>query len=120
MLVYFTAITLGVGVLVIHPARRLLVAPVLTGVAAVGHAAKTAHLDELGYATMWLWLAVLALAVGVMAVEAFVLPRNLPPVVELPVARALGTLGLATVLATTYVRGVRSASRSGGRGPSAD
>lgn len=120
ILVYFTAITLGVGVLVINPVRRLLVAPVLIGVAALGHAVKTAHLDELGYATMWLWLAVLALAVGGMAVEEFVLPRNVPPVVEIPVARVLGTLGLVTVLAATYVRGVRRARRSGGRRTSAD
>lgn len=111
-LVYVTAITLGAGLLVVHPVRALLAVPILTGIVVLGHAVKTNQLDELGYATMWLWAAVLVLSAGWMVIEGGVLAhRNSPPVVEIPVARVLGTLGLLAVLVAAYVRGVQQAGR---------
>jgi|AntRauMinimDraft_4_1070384.scaffolds.fasta_scaffold06097_1 hypothetical protein len=108
ILVHFTALTLGAGPLVINPVRALLVVPILTGVVLLGHAVKTSHLDELGYGIVWLWVALLALTVGGVAIEAIILRQDMPPLVEIPVARVLGTIGLIIILVTTYIRGVQS------------
>jgi hypothetical protein len=116
ILVYFAAITLGTGLLVIDPLRVLLIVPLLTCAVLLGHAVKTGHLDELGYATMGLWAAVLVLIVGGLTIEAVIFHRDMPPVVEIQVARVLGTVGLITILGSIYIRGVQRARRDEGRG----
>ena len=111
--VYFTAISLGAGVLVVNTAPLLLTVPLLTGAVLFGHAVKTANLDELGYATMWLWAAVLALSVAGMAAEEFILQRDIAPLAEIPVARVLGTFSLITILVAAYMRGIQTATQKG-------
>lgn len=115
VLVYFTALTFGTSLLVIDPVRVLFIVPLLTCVVLLGHAVKTRHLDELGYATMWLWAAVLTLIVGGLTVEAVILHRDMPPVVEIQVARVLGTFGLIAVLVTIYIRTVKRSRRDENR-----
>ncbi|AGB33788.1 hypothetical protein C488_08557 [Natrinema pellirubrum DSM 15624] len=108
--VYFTAITYGIGILVVSPTRSLLIVPIMTGIGLLSHAVKTTHLDELGYAIMWLWFAVLALVGGGLMIDEFVLVhREIPPVAESSMARVLGTLGLVVVLITVYVHSVQRA-----------
>ncbi len=111
--VYFTTISLGAGILVINPARFLLIIPLITGVALLGHAVKTTSLDELGYATMWLWAAVLALSVAGTITEEFMLQGDVAPLAEIPVARVLGTFSLITVLIASYMRGIQTAGERG-------
>ena len=114
LLVYFTAFTLGTSLFVIDPVRVLLVVPLLTGVVLLGHAAKTGHLDEVGYAVVWLWGAVFALSVGGLVVEIFLLYRDIPALVDIPVARILGTVMLTAVPVTVYLRGVQRTRRERG------
>ena len=109
--VYFTAISLGAGILVVNPARFLLIVPLITGVVLLGHAVKTTNLDELGYATMWLWAAVLALSVAGTVTEEFILQGDVSPLAEIPVARILGTFSLITILVAVYTRSVRTATQ---------
>jgi hypothetical protein len=111
--VYFTAISLGAGILVVNPARFLLIVPLITGVVLLGNAIKTTNLDELGYATMWLWAAVLALSVAGMVIEEFILQGDIAPLAEIPVARVLGTFSLITVLVAAYIRGIQTAAQKG-------
>ena len=111
VLVYFIAISLGAGVFVVNPPRVILVAPVLTGCLLLGHAVKTTHLEELGYATMWLWVALLFLQVslqlGWLIWETNLVHREIPPLVGFPEIRFLGTIWLLAVLLTSYIRGVQ-------------
>jgi len=111
--VYFTAISLGAGILVVNPARFLLIVPLITGVVLLGNAIKTTNLDELGYATMSLWAAVLALSVAGMVIEEFILQGDIAPLAEIPVARVLGTFSLITVLVAAYIRGIQTAAQKG-------
>ena len=110
ILVYFTAITYGTGIFVVRPARPLLVVPVLTGGVLLSHAVATTQLDAVGDATMWLWTVVLALVGGGLVAEEFV-HRDIPPIVDIPVARTFGTLGLIAALITAYVRNVQRAKQ---------
>ncbi|MEE6208964.1 hypothetical protein U3A55_02180 [Salarchaeum sp. III] len=107
ILVYFTALTLGSSILVVTPVRTLIVVPLLSVVVLLGHAVKTNQLDQIGYATMWLWIFILALSVGGLAVEVLVVHREIPPLVDIPVARVLGTVALIAVPVTIYLRGVQ-------------
>jgi hypothetical protein len=107
--VYFTAISLGAGILVVNPARFLLIIPLITGVVLLGHAIKTTNLDELGYATMWLWAAVLALSVAGTIAEEFILQGDVSPLAEISAARVLGTFSLITVLIAAYMCGIQTA-----------
>ena len=111
--VYFAAISLGAGILMVNPARFLLIIPLLTGAVLLGHAVKTANLDELGYASMWLWAAVLALSVAGIVTEEFILQRDVSPLAEIPVTRVLGTFSLITILVAAYIRGVQTATQDG-------
>jgi hypothetical protein len=79
----------------------------------LGHAVKTANLDTLGYATMWLWAGVLGLIVAGTATEEFVLQGDVSPVAEIPVVRVLGTFSLITILVGAYIRGVQTATHEG-------
>jgi hypothetical protein len=110
-LVYFTAISLGAGVLVVNTAPFLLTVPLLTGAVLLGHAVKTTNLNELGYATMWLWGAVLALSVAGTVTEQFLLQGNVSPLAEIPVVRVLGTFSLITILVAAYMRGIQTATQ---------
>lgn len=103
--VYFTTIVLGTGILVVNPARFLLIVPFITATVLIGHAKKTTNLDELGYATMWLWAGVLALVV-IGAVAEIVLQADVPPLAKIPVARVLGTFSLIGIEVTAYIRGI--------------
>jgi hypothetical protein len=109
---YYMTIFLGTGILVVNPARFLLIIPLLTGTVLLGHAIKTANLDELGYAIMWLWAGALALVI-VGAVSETVVQADVPPLAEVPVARVLGTFGLITILVAAYVRGIQRAPTEG-------
>jgi len=111
-LVYSTAISLGAGILVVNPARFLLIVPLLTSIVLLGHAIKTANFDELGYATMWLWAGVLALVI-VGAVTETVLQADVSPLAEIPVARVLGTFSLIVILIAAYIRGIQRAPTEG-------
>jgi len=106
--VYLTAISLGAGILVVNPARFLLIVPLLTGTVLLGHAMKTGKLDELGHATMWLWAGVLALIVVGMVTEA-VLQADVSPLAEIPVARVFGTFCLISLVVAAYIRGIQRA-----------
>ncbi|WP_089667490.1 hypothetical protein [Halobacterium jilantaiense] len=105
--VYFTAVSLGAGIFVVDPVRPLLFVPVCTGAVLLGHAVTTANLDELGYAIMGLWTGVLSLSVLGAVTDAFLSQRAVPPVVTLPAARVLGTVGLVAILVAAYVHRVR-------------
>ncbi|QDX41130.1 hypothetical protein [Salarchaeum sp. JOR-1] len=109
--VYFAALTLGSSILVVNPVRPLVVVPLLSVVVLLGHAVKTNHLDQIGYATMWLWVFVLGLSVGGLAVEAVLVHREIQPLVDIPVARVLGTVVLLAVPVTSYLRGVQKSRR---------
>jgi hypothetical protein len=116
VLVYFTAISLGAGLFVVNTDRGLLLlVPVLVGAVLLGHAVKTAHLDELGYAIMWAWAGLLAVSVVGTVTEVFVLQGAVSPVAEPHVARVLGTFSFVTVLVVAYLRGVRTAPEGGSR-----
>lgn len=108
--VYVTATTLGTGILVLNPPRFLLVVPLITGTALLGHAVKTTNLDELGYATMWVWAAVLAVSAIGTTIETFILQGEVAPLADIPSARVLGTFGLIGVLVAAYIRGIRTAT----------
>jgi len=110
--VYFTAISLGAGILVVNSARFLFILPLITGATLLGHAIKTANLNKLGYATMWLWAGVLALVV-IGAVAEIVLRADVPPLAEIPVARVLGTFSLITIVVAAYVHGIQRATTEG-------
>ena len=110
--VYFTAISLGAGILVVNSARFLFILPVITGAILIGHAIKTTNLNKLGYATMWLWAGVLALVV-IGAVAEIVLQSDVPPLAEIPVARVLSTFSLIAIVVTAYVRGIQRATVEG-------
>lgn len=109
--VYFTAISLGAGILVVNPARFLLIVPLITGAVLLGHAVKTTNLDELGYATMWLWAAVLVLSVAGMIIEMFIFQGDVAPLAEIPVARVLGTFSLISILVAAYIRCIQTATQ---------
>lgn len=109
---YYTAISLGAGILVVNPARFLLIIPLLTSTVLLGHAIKTANLDELGYATMWLWAGVLALVV-VGSVTEVVLQADVLPLAEIAVARVLATFSLIAILIAAYIRGIHRAPIEG-------
>ncbi|KAB1197067.1 MULTISPECIES: hypothetical protein [Haloferax] len=109
--VYFVAATLGTGVLVVNPVRTLLVVPLLTVVVLLGHAVKTTHLVQFGHATLWLWGTILTLIICGLTVERFVIHQNTPALVEIPVVRFFGTLGLIAVLVIGYMRGIQGARR---------
>ncbi|MCD2200940.1 hypothetical protein LPA44_13705 [Halobacterium sp. KA-4] len=111
-LVYFWALTLGAGLLVVSPVRVFLIVPTLAALGLLGHAVIKDHLDELGYAIMWLWATILALIVGELIVETFILKRDIPPLVELPIPRTLGTVGLVVVLVTTYTLCVQRSTQA--------
>ena len=113
--VYFTAISLGAGILVINPARFLFIVPLMTGAALLGHAVKTANLNKLGYAAMWLWAVVLALTVVGMITEEFIVRGDVSPLAELPVARVLGTFCLIAIIVAAYIRGIQRATPEGGQ-----
>jgi hypothetical protein len=108
--VYFTAITSGTGILVLNPARFPLVVPLITGTVLLGHAVKTTNLDELGYATMWVWAAVLALSAIGTTIETFIIQGEVAPLADIPGARVLGTFGLVSILVAAYSRGIRTAT----------
>ena len=103
ILVYAFAVVLGGSVLVPDPTDPLLVVPVLGGGVLIVHALWTTHLDELGYAILWLWAAVLAMSVGAVVVETAVVTGELPPIASVPTARVVGTLGLTAVLTAVYL-----------------
>jgi hypothetical protein len=111
VLVYFIAISLGAGVFVANPPRVLLMVPILTSCLLLGHAVKTNHLEELGYATMWLWAALLFLQVslqlGWLIWGTILVHREISPLVGFPEIRFLGTIWLLAVLLTSYIRGVQ-------------
>jgi hypothetical protein len=108
VLVYFAAISLGAGLLVADPTRPLLVVPVSVAVVLLVRALTTATLDELGHATMWLWVAIFALSVGGGLFESFVVGQHdVPSLAEVPAARTVGTFGLSTVLVAVYAHTVR-------------
>lgn len=111
--VYFTVISLGAGILVINTAPFLFTVPLLAGSVLLGHAIKTTNLDELGYATMCLWAAVLALGTAGMVTEEFILHRDVSPLAEIPVVRVLGTFSLITIPVVAYGRGVQTAAEEG-------
>lgn len=115
VIVYFFAISLGAGVFVVNPPRVLLIMPILTGCLLLGHAVKTAHLDELGYATLWLWIALFFLQIGLqlgwLIWETIQVHREISPLVGFPEARFLGTVWLLAVLFISYIRGVKRARR---------
>ncbi|CQH44874.1 uncharacterized protein HHUB_1086 [Halobacterium hubeiense] len=116
LVVYFVTFTLGAGLFAIDPVRVLLAVPVLAGVVVLGHAVKTSHLDAVGVAILWLWGAVLALSVGGAVVETafLLLHRDVPPLVELRVARVVGTVALVAVPLSVYLRRVRRNRRATG------
>ena len=114
LVVYLTTFTLGAGLFVVDPVRVLLAVPVLVGVVVLGHAVKTSHLDAVGVAILWLWGAVLALIVGGAVVSTAFLHRDVPPLVELPVARVVGTVALVAVPLAVYLRRVRRDRRETG------
>ncbi len=109
--VYCTAISLGAGILLTTPVRALLIIPLITGVVLLGHAIQTTNLDELGYATIWLWAAVLALSVAGTITEEFMIQGDVAPLAEISVARVLGTFSLITVLIAAYMRGIQTAAQ---------
>jgi hypothetical protein len=110
--VYLTAIALGAGILVVNPARCLLIVPLTTGVVLLGHAVKTANLNKLRYATMWLWAGVLGLVV-IGAVAEIVLQADVPPLAEIPVVRVLGTFSLIAIVVAAYIHGIQRATIEG-------
>ncbi|WP_071933146.1 hypothetical protein [Halodesulfurarchaeum formicicum] len=112
--VYFTAISLGAGILVVNPARFLLIVPLITGAILLGHAVKSAYLNKLGYATMWLWTGVLALVV-IGAVAEIVLQADVLPLAEIPVARVLGTFSLIAIVVAAYIHEKQRATIEGGQ-----
>jgi hypothetical protein len=110
--VYFTAISLGAGILVVNSARFLLIVPLITGAILLGHAVKTANLNKLGYATMWLWAGVLGLVV-IGAVAEIVLQADVPPLAEIPVVRVLDTFSLIAIVVAAYIHGIQRATIEG-------
>lgn len=114
LLVYLNAASIGTGLFVLTPARPLVIVPLVTVGVLLSHAVKTAELDALGYAILWLWAAILALFVGSVVIEQLILShRDIRPLAEIPAVRVVGTGGLLTVLVTAYIRGVRGASQEG-------
>ena len=108
VLVYFGAISLGAGAFVVDPTRPLLVVPVSVAVVLLARALKTATLDELGHATIGLWVAILALSVGGGLFESFVVGRHdVPSLAEVPAAHTVGTVCLSTVVVALYGHNVR-------------
>ena len=110
--VYFTAASLGAGILVVNPARFLLIVPLINGAVLLGHAVKTANLNKLRYATMWLWAGVLGLVV-IGAVAEIVLQADVPPLAEIPVVRVLGTFSLIAIVVAAYIHGIQRATIGG-------
>lgn len=118
-LVYAGAATLAGTALVPVPTPTSPPVVVL-GLAALvlaGHAARSGHLDALGHAVVWMWVALLALSVvtGIMGV--LVLDRpGLVPLVASPPARTVGTAGLWAVLLAGYRRRIQDGARGHTRG----
>lgn len=102
VLVYSVTVFLGSVLFVPDPTSLLVFLPVIVGSALLVHALRTANLDELGYAIIGLWLAILLLSGGTGVVDTFVVGGQLAPLTAIPATRVLGTVGLLTVLVGTY------------------
>ncbi|WP_254762332.1 hypothetical protein [Natrinema marinum] len=95
--VYSIAIGLGGYVFVPNTAPVLLAVPFVSGCLLLLHAIQTTNLDELGFAIVGMWTAILALSVAIGVLDELFRSQ------AVDLTTALGTVGITIVLVAGYL-----------------
>lgn len=109
VLIYGMAILIGAIALAPSSTGLLIVLPLAVAVVIIAHAIATKHLNELGYAIVGLYGALLLLSVTLGILQELVPPRGVRPFdpVGLP-----GVVGVAIFVTGAYLLAIRYVERA--------